>query len=151
MSESASATTASATPEVTSSRPFDLALLILRIGIGISFVFVYGRQKIFGGSETWRGLGENLDKIFGIGFWPEVWGFMAALTEFGGGILLMLGFLMRPALALLLVTMFVAASGHISGVINGGPWHAIEMATVFIVLLLTGPGRYSIDHQLGWD
>jgi putative oxidoreductase len=42
----------------------------------------------------------------------------------------------------------VAALGHISGQIDGGPWHATEMATVFVALLLAGPGRYSLDAYL---
>jgi putative oxidoreductase len=86
--------------------------------------------------------------VLGITFWPAFWGFVAALAEFGGGILLMLGLLFRPALTLLLGTMAVAALGHISGQIDGGPWHATEMATVFVALLLTGPGRYSLDAYL---
>jgi len=125
----------------------DLALLILRVGIGISFVFVYGAGKIWGGPEQWAGLGQNM-AVFGITFWPTFWGFMAAFTEFAGGILLVLGLLFRPMLVLMLITMFVAAVGHISGQIDGGPWHATEMATVFVVLFLLGPGRYSLDAWL---
>ena len=122
--------------------PIDLALLVLRIGIGVSFVFVYGADKIFGGPAQWAELGTTME-IFGITFWPTFWGFMAAATEFVGGVCLMLGLLFRPILGLLLGTMFVAASSHIAA--GEGPWHATEMATVFATLLLTGPGRYSID------
>ncbi|PSQ93378.1 MAG: DoxX family protein, partial [Bacteroidetes bacterium QH_2_63_10] len=75
----------------------DLALLVLRVGIGISFVFVYGWAKISGGPGTWANLGENM-ALFGVTAWPTFWGFMAAATEFGGGILLMLGLLFRPVL-----------------------------------------------------
>jgi len=128
----------------------DLALLVLRVGIGISFVFVYGAGKIRGGPEQWADLGQNM-AVFGITFWPTFWGFMAAFTEFAGGLLFMLGFLFRPTLVLLLGTMFVAAVGHVSGQIDGGPWHATEMATVFVTLFLTGPGRYSVDAQLFGD
>lgn len=120
----------------------DLALLVLRVGIGISFVFVYGWDKISGGPEQWARLGENMAR-FGITVWPTFWGFMAAATEFVGGMCLMLGLLFRPALGLLLVVMVVAFSSHIAA--GEGPWHATEMATVFVALLLTGPGRYSLD------
>ena len=126
------------------SSRLDAALLVLRLGIGISFVFVYGASKMFGGPERWVRLGENM-AVFGITFLPVAWGFMAAFAEFVGGILLVLGALFRPTLVLLLGTMFVAAMGHLFGGISGGPWHATEMATVFIVLYMLGPGRYSVD------
>lgn len=123
----------------------DLALLVLRVGIGISFVYVYGWAKITGGPGQWADLGQNM-ALFGITFWPTFWGFMAAATEFVGGLFLMLGLLFRPVLGLLLVVMTVAFASHIAA--GEGPWHATEMATVFVALLLTGPGRYSLDALL---
>jgi len=132
---------------MTSSRSglVDLALLVLRVGIGISFVFVYGWAKISGGPAQWADLGQNV-ALFGITVWPAFWGFMAAATEFVGGLFLMLGLLFRPVLGLLLVVMAVATASHLAA--GEGPWHATEMATVFIALLLTGPGRYSLDAWL---
>ncbi|MFB6247994.1 MAG: DoxX family protein [Salinibacter sp.] len=127
--------------------PVDLAVLVLRVGIGVSFVFVYGADKITGGPSTWIDLGQNM-AIFGVTFWPTFWGFMAALTEFGGGLLLMLGLFFRPALAFLLITMTVATASHLAA--GEGPWHATEMATVFVALFLLGPGRYSLDAWL-WE
>ena len=99
----------------------DLALLVLRVGIGASFVFVYGWDKMSGGPGTWADLGQNM-ALFGITVWPTFWGFMAAATEFVGGMCLMLGLLFRPVLGLLLVVMFVAASSHVaSGRARGTP------------------------------
>jgi len=124
----------------------DLALLVLRVGIGISFVFVYGWAKMSGGPGTWADLGQNM-ALFGVTVWPTFWGFMAAATEFVGGLCLMLGLLFRPVLGLLLAVMTVAFASHIAA--GEGPWHATEMATVFVVLLLTGPGQYSVDAYFG--
>jgi putative oxidoreductase len=126
----------------------DLALLFLRVGIGISFVVAYGADKITGGPATWSDLGQNM-ALFGITFWPTFWGFMAALTEFAGGFLLIIGLFVRPVLVLFLLTMTVATASHLAA--GEGPWHATEMATVFVVLLLLGPGRYSIDAWLSAD
>lgn len=124
----------------------DLALLVLRVGIGISFVFVYGWAKMSGGPGTWADVGQNM-ALFGVTVWPTFWGFLAAATEFVGGLCLMLGLLFRPVLGLLLSVMTVAFASHIAA--GEGPWHATEMATVFVVLLLTGPGRYSVDAYFG--
>lgn len=125
----------------------DLAVLVLRIGVGISYAFVYGWEKIFGGPDQWAALGENL-AVFGITFWEPAWGFIASMAEFGGGICLMIGLFFRPALVFLMIVKVVAFAGHVTGNISGGPWHATEMFTVFVVLMLLGPGRYSVDAWL---
>ena len=86
----------------------DVGLLILRIGIGIMFM-MHGWSKLMGGPEKWAKLGGALD-VFGIGFAPTFRGFMAVLSEFGGGLLLVLGFLTRPACFFLLMTMIGATA-----------------------------------------
>ncbi len=125
----------------------DAGLLILRIGIGIAFV-VHGAPKMLGGPAGWTELGGSM-RLFGITFLPAAWGFMAAFAELGGGILLILGLLTRPAAFFLFCTMVVAAATHIAGVNAGSPWHAIEAGVLFFSLLFIGPGAYSLDARLG--
>lgn len=83
-----------------------LAFLILRIGIGVLFT-IFGIMKIAAGPGTWEFLGGTL-KIVGITFWPAVWGFLATMAELLGGLALITGLFVRPAMIALLLTMVVA-------------------------------------------
>ncbi len=126
----------------------DLGLLVLRLGIGIMEAAVHGWPKLAGGTERWKKLGTALE-IFGIDFAPTFWGFLAMAAEFGGGILLVLGLFTRPAAALILFTMCVATTRHLSrGEGMGEASHAIELGIVMGALLLLGPGRYSLDARI---
>ncbi len=66
-------------------------LLVLRIGIGIMFM-LHGFPKLTGGPEAWTKVGGALSAI-GINSAHTFMGFMAAISEFGGGLLLLLGLL----------------------------------------------------------
>jgi putative oxidoreductase len=125
----------------------DSGLLILRIGIGISLMF-HGTPKLFGGPDTWAAIGGSMHLV-GINFLPGFWGFMAAVSEFIGGLLLVAGLLFRPALILLLCTMIVAIAHHIAeGDKFGVASHPIELAVLFFSLIFIGPGRYNLDEKL---
>ncbi|OHB49781.1 MAG: DoxX family protein [Planctomycetes bacterium GWF2_40_8] len=125
----------------------DIGLLILRVGIGIMFM-CHGLPKLIAGPETWTMLGGAM-KSLEVGFTPMVWGFMAAFSEFAGGLLLVPGFFTRPACFFLLATMIVATSMHIG---KGDPFlkysHAMEAGILFLSLIFIGPGKYSLDDQI---
>ena len=38
----------------------DLALLLVRIGVGLMFIFVHGAPKVFGGVAAWTKLGSMI-------------------------------------------------------------------------------------------
>jgi putative oxidoreductase len=91
--------------------PGALAVLVLRIGSGILFIF-HGYPKVVGGVAKWQWLGSQMSN-FGIHFAPVVWGCMAACTEFFGGIALVLGIGTRVAAFFIAIVMIVALVMHI--------------------------------------
>lgn len=126
----------------------DHGLLLMRVGLGAMFV-MHGWPKMAGGAKTWAKLGKAMGQL-GIDFAPTMWGFAGAVSELGGGILLALGLLFRPACGALAATMAVATAMHL-GKGDGlmGASHAIEDGLVFVGLLLIGPGRFALDGRLG--
>lgn len=123
---------------------FNFGLLLLRIGLGFSYMYNHGFAKI-SHPEKWQALGEKMSLLH-IHFVPAFWGFMAAFSEFFGGLFLLLGLFSRIACILLGFTMFVAfLTGFTKNEFNSA---AFEMMTVFIALLFTGPGKYSLDARI---
>jgi putative oxidoreductase len=124
----------------------DLALLVLRVGVGLGFFWYHGWPKLSGGPERWAGTGEAMASV-GLGFAPEFWGLMAGLAEGLGGLLFAAGLFFRPVTLFLAITMVVATTNHfVTGV--GTPAHALKNTFFFLGLLAVGPGRYSLDHAL---
>ncbi|PSQ93379.1 MAG: DoxX family protein [Bacteroidetes bacterium QH_2_63_10] len=127
----------------------NLGLLLLRAVFGLYMAFGHGLGKITGGPEQWAQLGGVVEGIIGFGFLPTFWGFMAAVAEFVGALLVAVGFLSRPASILLVLNMTVAALAHLTGVIDGSPESALLYGAVFLSLVFTGPGSFSVDEAIG--
>jgi putative oxidoreductase len=129
-------------PPVPTPFGLDLGLLAARVVAGSMMLFGHGLgkfDKIGDGPIQWA------DPI-GIG--PAASLYLAIFAEVVCSALLALGFLTRFAALNLLVTMLVAAF-----IVHGDdPWKKQEFALVyaipFLTLLLTGPGRISLDHFL---
>lgn len=125
----------------------DLGLLLLRVFFGAYMAFGHGLGKMTGGPEKWAQLGGVMDMI-GLGFLPTFWGFMAALAEFVGALLVAIGVLTRPAALLLTINMAVAAAAHLTGIIDGSAEMALLYGVVFLSFVFVGPGKYSVDELL---
>jgi len=129
----------------------DSGLLLLRILIGLSFL-AHGLPKIEGGPEYWIKLGKSMQFV-GVTAYPIFWGLMSALSETVGGTLLLIGFCFRPACLFLVINMAVATIMHFNTTPGGfgEKWfvasHAIELGSVFLSLLLIGPGKFSVDRD----
>jgi len=128
-----------------------LAALALRIPIGIIFV-AHGAQKLFGafGGYGLEGTGKWMASI---GLEPGyLMALMAGSAEFFGGIALLIGLLVRPAAAMLAITMLVAIfSVHFANglfISNKGYEFGLALLAVSVALAINGAGTLSIDRLL---
>jgi putative oxidoreductase len=123
----------------------DTGLLVMRLGLGIAFL-IHGLPKLTGGPAVWKSIGAAMGNI-GIHHWPVVWGFLAAVTEGIGGLLLILGAFYRPT-CLLLTFVMIIATLQVYGTHDFKIYsHPLKMAVVFFGLAFIGPGRFSIDKD----
>ena len=121
----------------------DVGLLILRLVAGLSLSLAHGYSKIRDPEQIIAGAGK-------LGFpAPTFFGWMAAISEFFGALLLALGLATRLSAFLVACTMATAAFvAHASD-----PYRTKELAVVYLAIavtfMLTGAGRYSIDGLIG--
>jgi putative oxidoreductase len=129
-----------------------LGLLILRLVVGLTMAG-HGAQKLFG---WWGGSGMTawIDGVTKLRIRPALpWAWIAALSEFGGGLLLALG-LLSPLGSLAIASAMLVAIVTVhwpNGFWNGKRGYEFNLALLGSVtaLALTGPGTYSLDQALG--
>lgn len=133
------------------STAMGLDALPLRVGVGVIFA-AHGAQKLFGWFDGY-GLEGTGAWMASIGIEPGL--LMAALagsTEFFGGLLLIVGLLVRPAAALLAFTMIVAiVTVHLQNGLfmsNNGYEFGLALLVISIGLLFRGAGSISADRLL---
>jgi putative oxidoreductase len=136
-------------------RGSDMALLLLRAVIGVVFI-AHGSQKLFGAFGG-GGLDAAAKAMAGFGLEPGMFfAVLAGTLEFGGGLLLLIGFL-TPLAGLIITGLMVMAIAVVTGqkgfIVVGGLGYEYNLALIAIALALViaGPGRLSLDHQLGLD
>ena len=128
-----------------------LDTLPLRLGAGAIFT-AHGAQKLFG----WFG-GYGLEGTAGwmtsIGLEPGLlMATMAGSAEFFGGLLLIVGLLVRPAALILSLTMIVAiVTVHLQNglfLANNGYEFGLALLAVSVGLVFRGAGSFSADRAL---
>jgi putative oxidoreductase len=126
----------------------DLGLALLRIGTGLALVLVFG--KLLPRDGPWGPSPEFVADVAGMGFpYPRGFAWAAVLSESVGGSLLVAGLLTRPAaLANAVTTGFAAFWFHQDIQRDGATAMAFFVMTT--TLVLTGPGRFSVDALFRW-
>lgn len=121
---------------------FDIAPLLLRIGVGVIFI-IAGWGKL-NGIEGVQGFFGNL----GIPL-PGIMAWVVAIVEFVGGIMVLLGAYARIPHLLLAFIMLVA----LFTTKLGGEFSAARLDLMLLLanlaLFFMGSGKYSVDEKLG--
>jgi putative oxidoreductase len=122
------------------------AMLLLRLVMGLAFI-LHGWGKMQA-PTSWMGPEAPV---------PGFLQFLAAFSEFGGGIALILGLLTPIACLGIIVTMAVATSMHAyafhdpfvaSGKGQGSFEPALGYLVTAILILAMGPGKFSADNKI---
>jgi putative oxidoreductase len=122
------------------------ALLILRIASALAFLY-HGSAILFG---AFGGPGPQQFAI--AHHMPILVGYLVGLAQFGGGLAVLSGALIRVGAASIVVVMlgaiFLVHLPHGFDVSGGGFEYALTQLLLAITFLLTGPGAYSLASQL---
>ena len=120
----------------------DIALLFLRLGAGLLMFFINGLPKISDFEKRFHSFADPF------GFGMELTFIFAVLSEGLCTLLVAVGLYTRIAVVPIMITMATAAF-----VIHADdPWGRKELPILFLfvfsTLLISGPGKYSLDNKL---
>ena len=129
----------------------EFAPLVVRVIVGV-IMAAHGLQKLLAGPGNFGGFLAQLGVPA-----PTLMGYVVTLVELGGGILLIIGLFSRLAALLLTIDLVVAILlvkvnvGFLSPQGGGGAGAELDLALIagFLVILLAGAGRISLDYTLG--
>ncbi len=123
------------------SKHSDLALLLLRVGVGIIFIYA-GWGKLTGIEGTQEFFGNIGIPMAGIMAW------VVAIVEFFGGIMVLFGAYAKIPYLLLAIVMLVA----LFTTKLGGEFPAARLDLMLLLtnlaLFLLGSGRFSVDYKI---
>ena len=123
-----------------------LALFVLRLALG-AIMLAHGYHKVLGGMH------QHAHFIASLGL-PAWLGYVSALTEFLGGLLLLVGFFTRPAAFAVCINLVVAIwKVHLHNGLSGVPDRPgyefpLALAAIAFALIFLGAGPIALDHVL---
>ena len=127
---------------------FDWSILILRT-IPSFYMFYYHGMKKISSTSSWEWLGKAAMSTVGIEFGFIYFGFLAALSEAVLVWFIFFGFLTRLSSLFLISTMFFASAYHLAD--GESAESALIYLTIYLVIFILGPGRYSLDGKIFFE
>lgn len=125
-----------------SAGAFSTAMLVLRLGLGI-LMLMHGYNKLVHFADK-----QNTFMNF-LGMGSTISLALVVFAEFFCSLFLILGLFTRlAAIPLIIATLVMIFKSH-NGDILGDGEHAALYLTGYLVLLLVGPGRASVDSMIG--
>jgi putative oxidoreductase len=112
----------------------------VRVFFGILF-FIHGVDKMMNFSI----LSDTYPSVFGLGSYMTL--MLAIFTEFCCSLFLIFGLMIRVILIPMIISMAVAFFDVHDAIISEGEL-ALIYFIMFIILYITGPGRYSVDYLI---
>src|SRR5438128_1839269 len=120
---------------------------LIRITFGLMFL-IFGYNKIISGNANLTQLGSAMS-FFGITQGYLIWGYLAALTEFCGGVAYILGFCIRIMSLPMIFLLAVAIKFHLQKGDAFTAWSFPALCLCIVIsFLFAGSGTYSVDHAL---
>jgi len=124
----------------------DYGLLVLRVVAGLAFIFIF--EKVLPREGVWGPQARFIQNVTEMGFpFPVFFAWVAVLSEFLGGFLMVGGLWTRYATFMNASVTFVAAFVYHDADLVGKGLTATVFFSICVALTLAGPGRFSID---GW-
>lgn len=127
-------------PQYCRDRVISLLILALRVFFGILF-FTHGLDKMMNFNE----LSYTYPSVFGFGSYMTL--MLSIFCEFACSIFLIAGLLVRITVIPMIAAMAVAFFDVHDGMFPDGELSLIYMV-LFVILYVTGPGRYSVDYLI---
>ncbi len=125
----------------------DIGFLLLRFFVGLALCTVF--EKFFPKNGIWGPQEWFVQDTANMGFpFPTFFAWVAVLSEFFGGILLMLGLFTRPAALLNVFVTFIATFLYHDGDIGNAGLLSFFFMIMCLCILLFGPGNFSLDYLI---
>lgn len=126
---------------------YNLGFFILRFFVGLALCTVF--EKLFPRNGIWGPQDWFIQDVADMGFpFPLFFAWLAVLSEFFGGILLMLGFLTRPAALLNIGVTFIATFIYHNGDIASSGLTSFFFMIMCICIAFFGSGKFGLDYYI---